>query len=378
MVWIDPGAGSSVAGLVQLARRMQGSRADLGFVVTAAKGLPLPEGFPEGTVVARRPADRLPDLAAFLDRYRPALILLTGADLPPALIHAATRRGIAVALADLSLPETAPPPWRWGSGMAAALLRRLDPILVADRATERALARIAGAGLPVHVTGRIEATMDPPGHDEAERAALSELIEARPVWLAADLPEAEEEAVIAAHALALRFAHRALLILSPADPARGPALVVRLADRGLEAALRSADEDPDADVQVLIADLPGELGLWYRLAPVSYLGGTLAETGPRRAPAEAAALGSAILHGPRDGGKGGVQGVTLADLDAAGAACRVADAAALAEALADLLAPDRAAQLALRAWTLATAGAEVRESAMQLLFQRLDPGRGGG
>ncbi len=373
VVWFDLGARDDIAGLAQLARRMRIARPGMAFLLTATAGAPAAGGFPEGTVALPRPADRLPDLHGFLDHFDPGLVVLAAPDLPPALIHAARARGLPVALVDLELAEGAALPWRWSVGMAGALLRRLGLILARDRTTERGLMRTAGPGLAVHVTGRIEATYDPPDHDEAERSALAGLIEARPVWHAVDVPEAEEEAVLAAHAWALRFAHRALLILAPESPARAPALVERLERAGFDTALRSADEDPTEDIQVLVADVEGESGLWFRLAPVTLLGGTLAGAGARRSPAEPAALGSAILHGPQTR----TQAAALAELDAAGAAWRISTPAALAEAVADAITPDRAARLALNAWKVVTKGAEVRECAMQLLFERLDAARRG-
>ena len=368
LIWLHLDAESSAAGIAQLARRMQGMRPELVFLATAEGRGPEVDRFPPGTAAAALPADRLPDLRAFLDHFAPALVLLTGPELPPALIHAASARGLPVALADLELAEGAPLPWRWTAGMAAALLRRIDPILAVDRMTEKVLKRIAGADLPVAVTGRIEATFDPPLHDEAERAALAELIEARPVWLAAEVPEAEEEAVLLAHQRSLRFAHRALLLLAPADPARGPALAARAEAAGLSAARRAADEDPGEEVQVLVADLPGELGLWYRLAPLCFMGGTLTGAAPGRSPEEPAALGTAILHGPRTAS----HAAAYARLVAARATHPVARAERLGAAVADLLSPDRAAQLAFNAWAAATTGAEVRERVMQRLFERLD------
>lgn len=368
LVWVHLDADSSAQGLAQLARRMQGLRPDLVFLATAEDRAPDLDRFPPGTAAAALPADRLPDLRAFLDRFAPALVLLTGPELPPALIHAATARGLPVALADLELADGAPLPWRWTAGMAAALLRRIDPILAVDRATERVLKRIAGPELPVAVTGRIEATFDPPAHDEAERAALAGMIESRPVWLAAEVPEAEEAAVIEAHQRSLRFAHRALLVLVPADPARGAALAALAEAAGLVAARRAAEEDPGEDVQVLVADLPGEIGLWYRLAPLCFMGGTFTGTGAGRSPEEAAALGSAVLHGPRTT----AHAAAYARLVAARATQPVARPEALGPAVADFLSPDRAAQLAFNAWAAATAGAEVRERVMQRLFERLD------
>jgi 3-deoxy-D-manno-octulosonic-acid transferase len=58
---------------------------------------------------------------------------------------------------------------------------------------------------------------------------------------------------------------------------------------------RSRSEPPGGAVH--LADTFGELGLWYRVAPVTLMGGSF---GPVQGhnPWEPAALGSAILHGP--------------------------------------------------------------------------------
>ncbi len=83
---------------------------------------------------------------------------------------------------------------------------------------------------------------------------------------------------------------------------------------------------------------------------------------------EAAALGSAILHGPRTGD----HGAAFARLGAARATRAVPVPGALAEALGDLLAPDRAARLAQAAWAVASDGAEVTEGLLQRIRQLTD------
>ena len=62
---------------------------------------------------------------------------------------------------------------------------------------------------------------------------------------------------------------------------------------------RSTDPStlPGADSCVYLADTIGELGLWYRLAPVALVGGSIAEVGGHN-PHEPLALGCAVLHGP--------------------------------------------------------------------------------
>ena len=110
-------------------------------------------------------------------------------------------------------------------------------------------------------------------------------------------------------------------------------------------------------MEVYITDGPSEMGLWYRLAPIAFLGGSLYGGGSQRDPFEAAALGSAILHGPQTG-KWTQRFLRLSE---ARASRQVSGATDLAGGLADLLAPDRAARLAQAAWAAASAGAEVTD-----------------
>jgi 3-deoxy-D-manno-octulosonic-acid transferase len=163
-----------------------------------------------------------------------------------------------------------------------------------------------------------------------------------------------------------------LLILVPENPARADALAQQMTEQeGWTVALRAREEEPEPETEVYIVDNPQEFGLWYRLAPVSFLGGTLAGQGALRNPLEAAALGSAILHGPRTG----VHGAAFGRLGAARAARAVASGNDLAEALGDLLAPDKAAKLAHAAWAVVSDGAEATERVLGLI-RRLADGEG--
>jgi 3-deoxy-D-manno-octulosonic-acid transferase len=253
-------------------------------------------------------------------------------------------------------------------GMAAALLSRFDRILAQDPETARHLQQIAGPHVAIEVTGRIEETSDPLKCNEAERAALAEQLRARPIWFAVACPQAEEEAILAAHAHVLRLAHRMLLILLPSDPARLEPLCESCQREGWVVARRAEDEEPEAEVQVLLTEGEAELGLWYRLAPVTFMGGTLMPGASGRNPYEPAALGSAILHGPHPG----PYPDAYARLDEAHAARLVANPAALAEAVADLIAPDKAAQLAHNAWAASSGGAEVTERVLQIILDLMD------
>lgn len=368
LVWLHPGPGARIAGLVQLAQQMRRARRELRFVLTLPPGEELPAGFPTGTVLLSAPVDSVPRMRAFLDRLRPDVAVLTGSDLPPVLIHETHARGVPLILADAQMTLADWKARRWRSGLAAALLSRFSAVLAQDGDSARRLRRLAGRRLTVEVTGPLEETSEPLPYNETERESLAGLLRTRPVWFASSCAPEDEQAVLAAHARASQHAHRMLLILAPADPARGPALAARLAAEGWEVALRSAEQEPEESVQVLIADTEGETGLWYRLAPVTFMGGTLHPGTCGRSPFEPAALGSAILYGPQEV----PQEAAYARLAAAQAARRVSGEGELADALVDLIAADRAATLAHNAWQVSSVGAGATEQVMRAIFAALD------
>ena len=314
-------------------------------------------------------ADGAPDIAedpdacaALITATTPAAVLLLGDGLPAGLIHAASAAGVPLILGDARI--TAPTGWArgWGigAGVARRLLQSLHQLLLADAASVEAARTMGVDATRIRLTGPISQIRDPLPCIESERAVMAGMLRRRLVWLAAAIPEAEELAVLDAHRAALRQSHRALLIWVPARPERADPLAEALEAEGFALARRAADQDPTDDVQVLICDDDAEMGLWYRLAPVCYMGGTLSGADDAaRHPFEPAALGAAIVHGPQTD----AHALEWQQIDGVGAARAVSDAAGLANAIADLAQPDQAARLASAAWAVSTGGAAV---AMQI------------
>ena len=68
----------------------------------------------------------------------------------------------------------------------------------------------------------------------------------------------------------------------------------------MRAAVRSRDQLPSAETEIYVADTLGELGLFYRLAPLVFVGGSLVNHGGQN-PIEPIKLGAAVVHGPHVG-----------------------------------------------------------------------------
>jgi 3-deoxy-D-manno-octulosonic-acid transferase len=197
---------------------------------------------------------------------------------------------------------------------------------------------------------------------------MAETLATRPVWLAAMIKPDEFPTVIEAHRQAIRVAHRLMLILVPHRPEDGEDMAASLAEQGLRFIRWSDGGFPEETTQVLLADIYEEMGLWYRLSPVTFMGSSLTAGHGGRDPYEPAALGSAILYGPNVGRH--IQ--SYSRFARAGAARIVRDAPTLANAVLRLNEPDQAATMAQAAWQVATEGAEVTDAILERLVDILD------
>jgi 3-deoxy-D-manno-octulosonic-acid transferase len=206
-------------------------------------------------------------------------------------------------------------------------------------------------GRQVAALGDLKAAGSPLPVELAELRRLQRQTMGRPLWVAASTHPGEEEIAAEAHR-DLAAAHPGLLtIIAPRHAVRGDAVAAMLTACGLAVARRSQGEPITSDTEIYLADTMGELGLFYRVAGIAFIGGSLTMRGGHN-PFEAARLGCAVLHGP-DMSNCAAMAAALA---AAGATQTVAGAEDLAAAVS-LLLSDPALRRA-RAETAARAAAE--------------------
>lgn len=369
LIWLHAASVGEALSIQELVRRLGQSRPDLNFLLTTGTRTSanvLTSRLPERTFHQYVPLDALPYVRRFLNHWQPDLAIWTESEFWPALMVETYRRGAPMLLINARMSSRSGRRWRWLPGAARSLLRRFDHVLAQDQTTAQRLLKL---GLPrdrLEVTGTLKEGTAALPCNEAERDDIANYLNGRPVWLAASTHPGEEEQAAAAHRVAMRASHRLLLIVAPRHPERGPAIARALRDGGWTVALRSDDEIPQADTQIYVADTLGEMGLWYRLAPISFLGGSLVPVGGHN-PFEPAALGSAILHGPM---VENFQDI-FDRLTRAGAAQCVSNEAELARAVQELTSPDEAARMAHAAWEVCSAGADVTDRAVELILATL-------
>ena len=231
----------------------------------------------------------------FIDHWRPDLALFVESDLWPNLIVTSAERGIPLILINGRVSERSFNRWRRVPGTIAALLRCFD-LCLAQSAAHAARYRELGAP-HVTTTGNLKFDVPEPPADPAGLAVLRTAVGGRTVIAGASTHAGEETMLIEAHQRLRGSFPRLLTVVAPRHPDRGPTILDIAHAADLKAALRSRRELPRADTDVYVADTLGELGLIYRLAPIVFVGGSLASHGGQN-PIEPIKLGAAVLHGP--------------------------------------------------------------------------------
>jgi 3-deoxy-D-manno-octulosonic-acid transferase len=353
LVWLQAASvGESMSVLPLVARlRAQWPDTTLLFTsgtVTSAKLLA--ERLPPGCLHQFMPLDVPAWIGRFLDHWRPDAALWVESELWPNAIAALRARGIPAALVNARMSPRSFSRWRAASALIRPPLDAFDPCLAQDETTAARLKTLGASR--VQCLGNLKFDAEKLPIDDAALARLSTAINGRKLWLAASIHPGEVEAVAAAHrALAAR--HLGLLtIVVPRHPERGGDIAGGLAGDGFSVAQRSAGALPSAANEIYVADTLGELGLFYRLAKVVFIGGSLVPHGGQNA-MEAARLGAAIIFGPH------MENFTemAAALLEGGGAAQINDAAGLVQELDLLLAdPARATSHGAAAQRVADAG----------------------
>jgi len=367
LVWIHAAEPGNNRALNDLAHRLIHVRHGCQILLTAAEG----EFGDRGAVEVfhdHLPPDHPVTTDAFIAHWAPDLLIWTWGDLHPNLILSAVNAGTHMMLIDVAGDGFDRRRDRWLPDMPRALIAQFNHVTARDDASRQ---RLRQMGRPANAM-ELAPALHPFGKMlpviETDLSDLTERIGGRPVWLAARAVGQECGMILSAHKHALKTSHRLLLILHIAQLDDANRVRTIASDLGLRVAHWAEGQDPDDNTQVLLTDGDDELGLWFRLAPVTFLGGSMHASSTGCDPYSAAAHGTAIIYGPNVGEH--VDAFTK--LMNAGAARIINSTDTLGRAVAQMIAPDQAAQMALAGWDVATQGADSLDRIIDMVQARLD------
>ncbi len=239
------------------------------------------------------PLDTPDAVARFLAHWRPDAALFVDSEIWPNMVMEAHARGVKLALVNGRMSARSFTRWKKARKSAAALLSRYDLCLAQDEATAERFHALGATH--AEACGSLKADAPPLPFDAAALERLKAAISTRPILLAAQTHPGEDETILPVHD-ALRQTYPDLLtIIVPRHPHRGADIAMLAGTRAVRR--RSEGALPTAETAIYVADTLGELGLFYRLARFTFVGGSLVPHGGQN-PLEPARLSCAVMAGP--------------------------------------------------------------------------------
>jgi 3-deoxy-D-manno-octulosonic-acid transferase len=238
---------------------------------------------------------------AYLNAFRPELLILAETEFWPNLLQGCFRRGIPVAVVNARISDRSWPRYQMLRRLWRPILGRLSCVLAQS---ETDAERLRALGCPVEaviVAGNLK--FDVRVAQEAEVTRLLRPAQARLVVAGSTL-EGEEAALLEVWPL-LPEAHPGLaMVLAPRHPERFGSVEALLDRSGVtwvkRSTWKSAPPDPLKPIrpgEILLLDTIGELASVYSLAVVAFVGGSLVPAGGHN-PLEPAQFGVPIVMGP--------------------------------------------------------------------------------
>jgi 3-deoxy-D-manno-octulosonic-acid transferase len=237
-----------------------------------------------------------------IEAINPAAVLIMETELWPGFLRECKARQIPVAIVNGRLSEQSFRSYRWIRGFMS---RVLGAITLAIMQTDADAARLRKLGMKsdkTFVSGNMKFDARSTPLDDALSSEFRErfqLTNDTPLILAASTHAPEEVILInALRQLVSRFRVKPRLIIAPRHPERFSEVADLLRASGLRWTRRTAGKDAnDAHAEVILLDSIGELRSVYSLAPIVFVGGSIAKTGGHNI-LEPAAAGAAVITGP--------------------------------------------------------------------------------
>lgn len=290
------------------------------------------------------PLDAAGPVHRFLAHWRPTAGIFVESELWPVTLVATRRSGARLALVNARLSDRSVARWQKKAPTARFVMDQFSLFLTQNQHISDNLLALGAAPDRVLAGGNLKAGADPLPVDADALSQLRDALGTRPVWVASSTHIGEEQPVLTAHKALLQKHPDLCLLLVPRHPERGEEVAKLIAKTGMTCARRSKQELPTTKTQIYLADTLGELGSWYALSPIVFLGGSLEPIGGHN-PFEVARAGAAVITGP------GYHNFTetFPPMIAAKGAVEVHDAAQLADAVSHWLTQPKALQQAQRA-----------------------------
>jgi 3-deoxy-D-manno-octulosonic-acid transferase len=366
LIWLHAASVGESLTLLPLIGRLKIDHPGKNFLLTTGtvtSAALMAERLPAGVIHQYIPIDRMVCVQRFLGHWKPDLVLWSESDFWPNFITETASHSIPIILINGRISPKSFTRWQCFPGFIRNILKCFSLCLGQTKADT---ARLKKLGAPMaDCVGNLKFAVEPLPVNETDLTTLANNIGTRPTWFSASTHPGEENLLWGVHQRLQKKHPNLLTMIAPRHPERGNRIASHLKKLGARTAQRSKNEPITLYTNVYLVDTMGEMGIFFRLCKLVFMGKSFVNKGGQN-PLEAAKLKCTILHGPHMWNFQEMK----EQLFQSGGTVEVADEAALADALSDLFKnPDKASKIAQNAYDYAQSESRV----LDVLILKLAP-----
>jgi 3-deoxy-D-manno-octulosonic-acid transferase len=231
----------------------------------------------------------------FINHWKIDLAIFVDSELWPNIITEISKRK-KIILVNGRLSDRSFNRWKYLGSLIRYMYSKFTLIMPTSKVEEEKISYFAKAK-KIKYYGNLKNAVPPLTCSQQELEKLKKKIGKRPFWLAASTHKGEEEQILSCHKQLAKNHKELLTIIIPRHPQRGEEVASLANNSGFKYAIRSKKEEIKDEVSVYIANTMGEMGLFYNLADIVFVGGSLIPHGGQNT-LEPAKLNCAIIVGP--------------------------------------------------------------------------------
>lgn len=277
LIWLHGASVGESISMLPLINRLLEIYPDVHIMVTTGTTTSaevMAKRLPERAFHQYLPIDNPVFSARFVRHWQPTIALWFESEFWPAMLSTIKRRNIPLILINGRISNKSFKRWQQFDFVIKEILDCFTACL--GQSEEDAYRLRALGAKDAMCLGNLKYAGLPIPVDADKKQEIQTEIGNRPVWLVSST-HSDEEAKIGRYIKELISKHEGLLtIIAPRHPNRGTEIRDILRDKyQLNTALRSANEKITPQTEVYIADTIGEMGIWYELCPIVFIGGSL-------------------------------------------------------------------------------------------------------
>lgn len=242
------------------------------------------------------PLDFYGSVKRFLNKLRPAAVIILETELWPNLMIQAKGRNIPLLVLNARLSEKSLKGYQLIAPLSRQLMRSITMLAGHNQSDVDRFKLLGLEDNQAAVVGSIkfDIQLSNQAKESAEQLQLT-LSHYGFIWVAGSTHPGEHEQIIAAHKMLCNAQQNTLLIIAPRHPEQFDKVADILRDEKMPFGRWSAKDL--VDQPVLLADAMGEMLTFFGAANCAFIGGSLIDRGGHN-PLEAAALAIPIISGP--------------------------------------------------------------------------------